>query len=78
MQKSKSKKSDNAIADSTVLSSVDHSTLFDLIYPTFAGFDPITTWPCSKEEDVTVTYVNGHGGLMAGFPSPTVMLIQTS
>ena len=49
------------------MSSVDLSTLFDPINPTFAGFDPSTTWTCSNE-DVAVKYVNGHGGLDGRIP----------
>ena len=65
--KKKSKKSDNVATESAALSSVDLSTLFDPINPTFAGFDPSTTWTCSNE-DATVKYVNGHGGLDGRIP----------
>jgi hypothetical protein len=63
----KCKNSDNVANESSALSSVDLSTLFVLINPTFAGFDPSTTWTCSNE-DVTVKYVNGHGGLDGRIP----------
>ena len=47
---------------------VDVTTLFDPINPTFLGFDPQNTWPCSNAESVTVDYVNGHGGHDARIP----------
>ena len=47
---------------------VDVTTLFDPINPTFLGFNPQNTWPCSNAESVTVGYVNGHGGHDARIP----------
>ena len=47
---------------------IDVTTLFDPINPTFLGFDPQNTWPCSNAESVTVDYVNGHGGHDARIP----------
>jgi len=67
-KKQKGKKSDYVSTKSVVLSSIDLSTLFDLINPTFAGFDPKTTWSCSNEGDIIVKYVNGNGGLDGRIP----------
>ena len=47
---------------------VDVTTLFDPINPTFLGFDPQNTWPCSNAESITVDYDNGHGGHDARIP----------
>ena len=47
---------------------VDVTTLFDPINPTFLGFNPQNTWPCSNAESNTVDYVNGHDGHDARIP----------
>ena len=41
---------------------VDVTTLFDPINPTFLGFNPQNTWPCSNAESIAVDYIDGHGG----------------
>ncbi len=47
---------------------LDVKTLFDLVNPSFPGFDESRIWPTSQAKSILVDVMNGHGRIDACLP----------